>query len=113
MDQDRGTDYLISFFVEDQVKTDYLSKIMKTREEKMDLLFLELPLDFRIPFSLQEIDGKKQIILDMDLNQDYTCTLNGKVCTHHQVRHGDYFVFQNKHRNYSVRVLLIQCSQES
>ena len=113
MDKERnisGVDFVATFFVNDQMKSQLLSDVLKSRDNPMLLEALNLPSDFVLPFAREERDGRVVYSLKIGEDTAYKVMLHDSPCEDRIIQSGDYFTFRNYHKGKSIHVLLIATS---
>lgn len=110
--QNKGSvmDFLVTFFVGDRAITRLLSEVIKNKDNPLFLKTLGLFADFAIPFFQEEGKTSVKYTLKQGFDNKYEVTLNGHLCSDHIIESGDYFAFNNKSSNRTVKVLLIATS---
>lgn len=100
-------DFLVTFFVGEQICSRMLTDILKNRNSHVYLEALGLPSDFDIPF-FQEDGGI--YTLRKHISDQYEETLNGDSSGTHVINSGDYFSFKSKNSGRTVKILFIATS---
>lgn len=103
-------DFLVTFFVEDRAITRMLSEVIKNKDNPLFLKTLGLLADFAIPFFQEEGETSVIYTLKQGFDSKYEVTLNGHPCNDRIIESGDYFAFNNRSNNHTVKALFIATS---
>lgn len=105
-----GVDFVATFFVNGQMKSQLLSDVLKNRNDPLLPETLELPTDFVLPFVREERDGGIVYSLKHRANTIYEAMLHEYPCEDHIIHSGDYFTFRNRRNGQTINILLIATS---
>lgn len=100
-------DYLVTFFVDNHITTRMLSEIVSNREDSTYVKSLGLPIDFVLPFFLEENHGIAAFKISVADTDKYDSILMGESFTERFIQDGDYVLFKNHNDDSRVRVLFI------
>lgn len=106
----RGMDFVVSFFVEDRMVSRLLSDVLKNKYDPLFVEELDLPSDFVIPFYREEQGENIVYLINSAFNNRYDVSRNGVAYHAEIIRSGDYFVFSNSDGGRIVKILLIATS---
>lgn len=104
------SDFLVTFFVEDQAVSHMLSDVLKNRNNHLFLETSGLSTDFMTLFSQEEGEASVIYTLKQGFDNKYEITLNGQPCSDHVIYSGDYFVFKSRSSEKIIKALFIAAS---
>ena len=101
------SDFLVTFFVDDQANFGMLSEVLKNRKDDLYLESLGLTRDLVIIFSQEEKNGEVFYTIKQRSDSKYKILLNGSPCFAQEIHNGDYYVFEHTSNNTTIKALFI------